>query len=108
MTIVTAETPTWTWSPEILALANKLQVEPYLDPMMEAVQRLFPTAREIRVYHDRDPELVGDEHITFEVDVPIADVPDYGQASRAWGREVFRICPAPLVCAFRELLFRVP
>ena len=38
--------------------------------------------------------------------VPGADIPDFVQAKKRWHRELFAICPAPLVCVFRLSLLQ--
>jgi hypothetical protein len=35
------------------------------------------------------------------------EVPDFRTAKRRWHEELFRHCPAPLVCNFRLTLIRV-
>ena len=58
----------------------------------------------MRVYLDDDPEIRDDWHIIFDVRVPDTDIPDYVAATRPWYTELFRICPAPLVCTFCLML----
>jgi hypothetical protein len=95
------------WPPEVLEFAAQSKVAEYLDPLLEATRRLFPTARSLRVYLADDPEIRDDRHIVIRVEAPKADVPDAVKAQWAWGAEFFRIVPAPLVCTFRSRLSRV-
>lgn len=99
--------PAWQWPPDVLAFAAQHQVAVYLDPLLAALRKVYPTAQSIRVQLEDDPEIRDDWHIAFDVRVPQVDVPDYIAATRAWYRELFRICPAPLVCIFRHALLPV-
>lgn len=90
----------WQWPADILAFAAEHQVQPYLDPLLEATRRIFPTARWVKVYLEEDPEIRDDWHIVFDVQVKLS-VDEAHQARATWNREAFRICPAPLVCTFR-------
>jgi hypothetical protein len=98
---------TWQWPTDVLNFAAHHQVDSYLDPLLAALHNVYPTATRVRVLLEDDPEIRDDWHITFEVSVPAADVPDYVAATRPWHRELSRICPAPLACIFRHLLLPV-
>jgi hypothetical protein len=100
-------TTTWQWSADVVSFAVQHQVDAYLNPLLAAVHRVYPTATNVRVLLEDDPEIRDDWHIVFEVRVPGADVPDYVAATRAWHRELLRICPAPLVCNFRHYLLPI-
>src|SRR5262245_38007791 len=98
-------TPTgFPYASTVLIFAARNQVDSYLDPLREVLQRLFPTATSLRVYLEEDPEIQDDWHIVFDIQVPAADVPDFVKAKGQWQREAFRICPAPLICLFRLCL----
>jgi hypothetical protein len=103
---VTTQTQ-WQWPADVLEFAARNQVQSYLDPLLESIQRLFPTAVSLRVFLDLDPELRDEWHIVFDVRVPANDVPNFVAAMHRWNDESFRICPAPLVCIFRLLLILV-
>src|SRR5947209_14973377 len=94
----------WQWPADVLDMARRYQLDAYLDPLLEATRRLFPTATGLTVAVEHDPELRDVWSIQFEVEVPKSDIPDYLRARRAWGEELFRICPAPLVCNFTLIL----
>jgi hypothetical protein len=96
----------WQWPADVLDFAAQHQVEAYLNPLLEATQHLFPTAHNLRVFLEGDPELRDEWHLVFEVEVPKTDVPNYLEARRRWTAELFRICPAPLVCTFCLTLLR--
>jgi hypothetical protein len=100
-------TPAWQWSADVLDLAAKEKVTQYLDPLLQATRELFPKASSIRVLMELDPELHDDRHIVFEVRVSPRDVPHYVPAVRFWTDELYRVCPAPLVCTFRLALLRI-
>jgi hypothetical protein len=97
----------WQWPADVVEFAARNQVQSSLDPLLESIQRLFPTAVSLRAYLDLDPELLDEWHIVFDVRVPVADVPNFVEAVNRWNRESFGICPAPLVCIFRLLLILV-
>jgi hypothetical protein len=95
------------WPPEVRDFAAQHQVANLLDPLRLVLDRLFPAAQSIRVRLEEDPEIRDDRHIVFEIRVSRADVPEFGTAKRRWHEELFRLCPAPLVCLFRLVLIRV-
>lgn len=100
-------TPTavqWQWPADVLDFAVKHHVDGYLNPLLEATRRVYPTVRDIRVLLELDPELRDDWHIVFEVSVPWGDVPNYVEAQNRWNREAFSICPPPQICMFRLTL----
>ncbi len=99
-------TTTWQWSSEVLAFARKEGVEGYLEPLRQATVRLFPTLSSLRVLKEDDPEISDLSCVTYEIRVPHQDVPDFVEANHLWTDELYRICPAPLVCNFVLLLFR--
>ena len=98
---------TGSWPPEVLEFAAQHQISDLLAPLRQALDRLFPAAQSIRVRLEEDPEIRDDCHLVFDVRVSRADVPDFGTAKRRWHDELFRLCPAPLVCLFRLTLVRV-
>ena len=96
----------WQWPADVLEFAAQRQVSAYLDPLLEATRRLYPTARLLRVRVEQDPELRDERWILIEVFAPAADVPSITPAVHAWNNEVFRICPMPLVHNFVLRLHR--
>src|SRR5438445_12911637 len=90
----------WQWPADILDFAARSQVEAYLNPLLDATRRLFPTARDLRVMLEADPEIRDDWHIVFDVRVPRADVPHFVNAQHFRIDELYRTCPAPPVCTF--------
>jgi len=95
---------TWQWPADVLDFAARHQLDSYLDPLLAATRKVYPTARSLRVSLELDPELRDEWSIVFDVDVPQTDIPNYVSALRRWSDELFRICPAPLVCTFRLVL----
>jgi len=96
------------WPADLLAFADEHEIRSYLDPLWEATWQLFPTARELSVFQEDDPELRADRYIVFDVRVPQQDIPDFVEAKHNWNREFFRICPAPRSHLIRLCLVRVP
>lgn len=100
MSTTSTFTPTWQWPADVLTFAAQHQVSAYLDPLLAATRQLYPTTRSLRVFLEDDPEIRDEWSIVFDVRVPEVDIPDYPAAVRSWHDELFRICPAPLVCNF--------
>ena len=107
MSTVSTVSPAWQWPADILTFATQHKVAAFLDPLLVATRKVYPTARSVRVFLEDDPEIRDDWHIIFEVRVPKVDIPDYVAATDSWTWELFRICPAPLACIFRLTLLRV-
>jgi hypothetical protein len=99
---------TWPWPADVLAFAAKHQVQPYLDPLLEVLRRLFPAAIRLQVYLEDDPEIRDDWHIIFDVQVRGWNVPQVREAQAEWHGELLHRCPGPLVCIFRLCLDVVP
>jgi hypothetical protein len=97
----------WQWPADVLEFAAREKVADYLDPLLEATRKLFPTARRLEVFLEDDPEIANDWHIVYEVEVPVADVPHFVKAQHFWIDELYKVCPAPLVCTFRLTLLTV-
>ena len=108
MSTVQTAIAAWQWPLDVLDFAARHQVDAFLDPLLAATRRVYPTAQTLRVSLERDPEIRDDWHVLFEVEVPQSDLPNYVAAQHAWGEELFRLCPAPLVCIFRLALIPVP
>lgn len=102
----TTQAPCVAIPPDVLAFAARQAVSPFLPAVLELTNRVFPTA-EPTVRLDDDPELPGDRHILFEVEVPL-DVSQAIAAQRDWNDGLFRCCPAPQVCVFRLSMELVP
>jgi len=100
MSTVTSTETAWQWPADVLELAARHHAEGYLQPLLEATRRLFPTAQGLRVFVENDPELRDVRFLVFEVRVPADDIPDYGAAQHGWTDELLRIYPAPRTCPF--------
>jgi hypothetical protein len=88
------------WPADVLEFAAQQQVTVYLEPLLEATRRLFPTARRFEAKMYQDYELRDVRWINFEVDVPDTDMPNIVQARHGWSDELHRICPDPLTHNF--------
>jgi hypothetical protein len=86
---------------EVVAFARANRVEHCLQPLLEATQRIFPTAHSVKVEIDDDPEIRDDRHILYYVQVAGLSLTESRAAARKWNDESFRICSAPLVSIFR-------
>ena len=86
---------------DVHTFAAERGVGPYLPAVLEMTVRRFPDARRLAVLVEEDPEIANDRHIVIEVDVAGITADQYVEAKWQWGRELFQLCPAPLVCVFR-------
>src|SRR5262245_9842164 len=87
-------------APEVLTFAAEQGVSAYLHPVVEMTRRLFPDARKMAVYVEEDLEIPDERTLVFDVEVAGLGPEQYVEARLRWGRELFAICPAPLVCVF--------
>jgi len=92
------------FSPGVLDFAVRNKVDLLLEPLLAATRQVFPTARDLRVLLESDPEIRDDWHIVFDVGAPESDIPDYLEVQHRWVDELFRICPATSVCILRLAL----
>ena len=88
-------------STEVCNFAAAQGVGSYLMPVLRLTDRLFPEALRTVVHIEEDPEIANDKHLVIEVDIPSLDAESYAEAKLRWARELFGVCPAPLVCVFR-------
>jgi len=86
---------------EVLSFAVEQGVDAFLPSVLAMTQREFSNARRIELTIEDDPEIPDDRHIVIEVDIPGLDPAGHAEAKLRWGRELFKLCPATLVCVFR-------
>jgi hypothetical protein len=86
---------------EVLAFAAASGVKDCLQPLLEATQRIFPTARFIKVEIDDDPEIRDDRHILHNVQVAGLPLEQARTTRTQWIHELFRICSTVRSCVFR-------
>ncbi len=98
----------YSYPADVLAFAEQKKVQQYLDPLVEATRKLFPKITSLTISVEADPELRDERHIVFELKAPKESVRHFVQAEQFWASELFRICPAPLVCFFQLILLRIP
>ena len=84
----------WQWPADVKQFAASHEGEEYVDPLREALARLFPTAVQASAQVYQDSELRDERHILFDVRVPNGDLADYVKAEWAWAHELMRICPS--------------
>jgi hypothetical protein len=97
---------TLAWPADVLEFARKEQIDQYLEPLDNALRRLFPTGQ-FRAVVEPDPELRDVTFLVFEVRVSAKDVPDFLAARRAWHDELHRIVPRTCVVPIVLTLLRV-
>src|SRR6516225_9216871 len=64
-----AASTTDNFNAETLAYAERNNLKPYLQPLLDATQRIFPKAQWVKVYVKQDPEVAGDAVIIYDVRV---------------------------------------
>ena len=92
------------WLPDLLAYAVHRQVEQYLQPMLDASQRIFPNARSIWVTLDPDPEIRDLSFITYNVRIPSMPGAEALSLQRLWTDELVRLRPYPVIDGFVLLI----
>jgi hypothetical protein len=85
----------------VRAFATEQGVDAYLPAVLAMTQREFPDARRIELGVETDPDMPDDRHLLVRVEVTEMDGEAFADAKFRWGRELFQLCPAPLVCVFR-------
>jgi hypothetical protein len=85
----------WTWTPDVLAYADRYNLRPYLDRVLDATHQLFPNANSIEVFTEPDAEDKDLIFLVFEVYIAQKHVPDYLGADHAWQEAYRRIVPGP-------------
>ena len=91
---------TWQYPADLIEYATQKGVVGYLEPLRAMTQRLFPTATQLKIYKEDDPELRDLKFVVFELHVPAGDVPDYLAARHRWDDELCQIYPYPRVFPF--------
>jgi hypothetical protein len=85
---------------DVIAFAAESGVTDYLIPVWKMTQRVFPGARSVTPVLEYDPEIEGDRHIVFKVEISGVDVEQLADAHWEWDRQLFKVCPAAHVCDF--------
>jgi hypothetical protein len=98
MSALPAPAVTYPWPGDVWDFAVRHKADVYLNPLLAATRRLFPTARSLRVFLEQDRELHEVWFIVFEVEVAQKDIPNYVEAQHRWTDELDRIEPYPHSC----------
>ncbi len=85
---------------EVLAFAAQQGVTKHLPIVVAMTRRIFPNGP-VSTLVEEDPEIADDRHIVLEARADGLDVAKALEARYQWHRELFSVCPAPLVCVFR-------
>ena len=88
------------WPADLLAFAHKHDVERVLEPMREVTHRLFPMARDIRVFLEQDLADPTWWDIVFEVWVATDEYQQCRALRFSWIDEWYRIDPRPKMIPF--------
>ena len=107
MSAVVSKVTGWEWPADVLEFAAQRKLGPYLEPLLEALQRSFPSARRIKVKLEED--LVVEDHwqVIFDVQIAGLSAIEARASQKAWHREMIRICPSPLLPNF-GLFLEIP
>src|SRR6266481_8747058 len=92
-------TPLLTIPPEVEVFAAHEGAAPYLHEVIRMTNRVFPNCG-INLLVEDDPEIADDRHIVLEVKTNM-EVAEALEARFEWDRQLFSVCPVPLVCVFR-------
>src|SRR6266849_9722857 len=84
---------------DVIAFATEHGVEQCLCPMLEATKRIFPSARQLRVLLEDDPEIGDLKFIVYEVNAPGLGVPKALEGQGEWNQELDRYYKATPGCA---------
>ncbi len=85
---------------DVCAFAAEQDVLGFLQPALDMTRRVFPDARHIATLLEDDPELAGDRHIVFEVEIGALEVARSVDRHWQWSRDLFQVCPARYACLF--------
>lgn len=86
-------------SPDVQRFAADHQLEEHVANMWRMTNTLFAGAS-LSMRMEEDPEIAGEQHILFEVDVGGWDPAIILARRRDWMRELFENCPAAQSWAF--------
>jgi hypothetical protein len=100
MAIGAPTTGTWSWPPNVLALAAELGVTEYLEPVFEMTRRVFPNAHRVSARVEDDWEIANECWISIEVQEVGLTADLYLKRHEDWCKGLFEVCPAPNVCTF--------
>lgn len=84
---------TWTWPTEVLELARKEGIEPYLEPLREAARQVFPAMKDLTIYPSKDVDDPNDHFLIWEITVPWMDNGAYRDQLHEWYRECRAVLP---------------
>lgn len=89
----------WTIPDDVQAFAEEQGVAAYLPAVLEATERIFPTARRRAVVLEEDPEISDLRWLVIEVDVPSTSE-EALRARHQWHDAIRQCCPSTLICSF--------
>jgi hypothetical protein len=84
---------------EVMAFAAQQGIDQNLSAVLEMTRRIFPSARQVQVLVEEDPE-IEDRYLVIEVHASLA-VEQAVEASHRWHAELFQCCPPTHVSFFR-------
>lgn len=89
----------WTIPEDVQILADEQNLAACLPAILEATERIFPTARKRAVVFELDPEVPDLRWIVVEVNAPLSGS-DAIAARHEWHDAVRQHCPSDRICSF--------
>jgi len=86
-------------TPEVAAFAAKRGLTPYLVPVLQLTDRVFP-GRLLEVRVEADPEIADLRYIAIGVDLTGLSVEQMVERQHTWTREIISYCPSTHVFDF--------
>jgi len=104
MSAAVSKAARWEWPADVLEFAAQRKLEPYLEPLLQATHRAFPTARWVKVQLQEDLVIEDYWQTIFIVRVVGLTPTQAVAAMNQWADDLFQCCPAPLAPSFGLML----
>ena len=88
------------WPADVLEFAAPRNLEPYLEPLLQALRRVFPTAKLIHAKLEEDLVVEGHWQVVFDVQIVGLSAVEARASQKAWHQEMVSICPSPFLPYF--------
>lgn len=85
--------------PDVAAFAAERGLTPYLEPVIQLTDRVFPGRRR-EVFVEADMEIADLRWIAIGVDLTGLSVDEMLARENTWTKEIFSHCPSTHVCDF--------
>src|SRR5438046_1226596 len=88
------------WAADLLKFAAARNLEGYLEPLLQAIHRVFPAARRIKAKLEEDLAVEDHWQVIFDVQAGEISANDARAGQKAWHQELVKICPSQLLPNF--------